>query len=71
MNSDPFALFKENIRVKILKMRGIVKINKNLPWEEPEIKKLGKAKDLIKGLSPVFDNKTGLTPVDEFNAVQS
>ena len=40
-------------------------------WEEPEIKELGKAKDLIKGLSPVFDAKTGLAPVDEFNAVQS
>ena len=43
----------------------------NLIWEEPKIKELGKAKDLIKGLSPVYDSKTGLTPVDEFNAVTS
>ncbi len=43
----------------------------NSSWEEPEIKELGKAKDLIKGLSPVYDNKTSLTPIDEFNAVQS
>ena len=43
----------------------------NSSWEEPKIKELGKAKDLIKGLSPVYDSKTGLTPVDEFNAVSS
>lgn len=40
-------------------------------WVKPEIKDLGDANDLIKGLNPVWDSKTGLTPVDEFNAVTS
>ena len=43
----------------------------NSSWEEPEIKELGKAKDIIKGLSPVYDAKTSLTPDDEFNAITS
>ena len=44
-------------------------INKN--WEKPEISDLGDAKDLIKGLNPVFDSKTSLTPSDEFNTTTS
>ena len=42
-----------------------------LVWEEPEIKVLGSAKDLIRELNPVFDSKTSITPNDEFNATAS
>ena len=42
-----------------------------LVWEEPEIKVLGSAKDLIRELNPVFDSKTSVTPNDEFNATTS
>ena len=38
---------------------------KNTEWVEPEIKNLGEAKDLIKGLNPVFDSKNSLVPSDE------
>ena len=40
-------------------------------WEEPSIKELGDAKDLIKGLNPVWDSKTKATPNDEFSATAS
>ena len=42
-----------------------------LVWEEPKIKVLGSAKDLIRELNPVFDSKTSVTPNDEFNATAS
>ena len=35
----------------------------NEVWIEPSIKELGSAKELIKGLSPVWDSKTSLIPV--------
>ena len=44
---------------------------KKLNWVEPEIKDLGEAKDLIKGLNPVFDAKNSLVPSDEFNTTTS
>ncbi len=44
---------------------------KNTKWVEPEIKNLGEAKDLIKGLNPVFDAKNSLVPSDEFNTTTS
>lgn len=44
---------------------------KNTEWEEPTIKNLGVAKDLIKGLNPVFDAKNSLVPADEFNTTTS
>lgn len=40
-------------------------------WVEPQIIELGEAKDLIKGLSPVFDSKNSLVPSDEFNTTTS
>lgn len=40
-------------------------------WQKPEVKELGDAKDLVKGLSPVFDAKNSLTPLDEFNTSTS
>tara|TARA_Y100000768_G_C23490542_1_gene456823 strand:- start:295 stop:438 length:144 start_codon:yes stop_codon:yes gene_type:complete len=40
-------------------------------WVKPELTKLGDAKELVKGLSPVFDAKNSLTPVDEFNTNRS
>ena len=43
----------------------------NLDWIEPEITELGEAKDLIKGLNPVFDSKNSLVPTDEFNTTTS
>jgi len=43
----------------------------NLTWIEPEITELGEAKDLIKGLNPVFDAKNSLVPTDEFNTTTS
>lgn len=43
----------------------------NFTWEEPLIIELGEAKDLIKGLNPVFDSKTSLVPSDEFNTTAS
>ena len=43
----------------------------NFTWEEPLIIELGEAKDLIKGLSPVFDSKNSLVPSDEFNTTTS
>ncbi len=43
----------------------------NLAWIEPEICELGEAKDLIKGLNPVFDSKNSLVPSDEFNTTTS
>ncbi len=44
---------------------------KNTEWVEPTIKNLGDAKDLIKGLNPVFDSKNSLVPSDEFNTTTS
>jgi len=44
---------------------------KESQWEEPQIEVLGEAKDLIKGLNPVWDAKNSLTPSDEFNAATS
>ena len=44
---------------------------KNTVWIEPEIIELGEAKDLIKGLNPVFDAKNSLVPSDEFNTTVS
>lgn len=43
----------------------------NIQWENPTVSELGDAKELIKGLSPVFDSKTSVTPADEFNATAS
>ena len=40
-------------------------------WVEPKVKELGSAKELIKGLSPVWDSKTSITPTDEFSATAS
>ena len=40
-------------------------------WVEPSITELGSAKELIKGLSPVWDSKTNLNPTDEFDATAS
>lgn len=50
-------------------------MNKNtdlsFDWEDPTVVELGDAKDLIKGLSPVWDSKTSITPSDEFSATTS
>lgn len=43
----------------------------NEVWIEPSIKELGSAKELIKGLSPVWDSKTSLDPSDQFDATAS
>ena len=40
-------------------------------WENPTVEELGDAKELIKGLNPVFDSKTSLVATDEFNATTS
>lgn len=45
--------------------------NEKLNWVKPEVNDLGQAKDLIRGLNPVFDSKTSLTPEDEFNTTTS
>ena len=49
----------------------IIYMNNENKWEEPSIKELGDAKDLIKGLNPVWDSKTSLAPTDEFSATTS
>ena len=44
------------------------KAKNKVPWVKPEIKELGEAKDMIKGLSPLFDSKNDLTPNDIHSA---
>lgn len=46
-------------------------IEKSAEWESPTVTELGDAKELIKGLSPVWDSKTSITPTDEFSATTS
>ena len=36
-------------------------------WETPEIKDLGKAKDLIKSLNPIYDAKNSEIDEDQYN----
>jgi len=51
---------------------SINKKSEKISWEAPELKDLGKAKDLIKSLNPVFDAKNSEIDEDEYNvSVQS
>tara|TARA_B100000925_G_scaffold250034_1_gene201235 strand:+ start:648 stop:794 length:147 start_codon:yes stop_codon:yes gene_type:complete len=46
--------------------------SENIIWEEPKIKDLGKAKDLIKNLNPIYDAKNSEIDEDQYNvSVQS
>lgn len=44
------------------------KAKNKILWVQPKIKELGEAKDIIKGLSPLYDSKNDLTPADIHSA---
>lgn len=59
------------VKYNCINFKVIMTKSNNKVWIEPSIKELGSAKELIKGLSPVWDSKTSLDPSDQFDATAS